>query len=95
MTEEKESKASKSSSTQETIANFRKLKEEIGADIDKLIFGFPQYRGLAPVVWILGVVFEDGRIHTIHPKDLNYSKKMLERMMQEIEKRIEQSENNT
>jgi hypothetical protein len=68
---DKESKGSKSSSTQETIANF-----------------FPQYRGLKPAVWILGIVFEDGRIHTIHPPDLSFAKIMLERMLKEVEKKL-------
>jgi hypothetical protein len=94
MSEDKESKGSKSSSTQETIANFRKLKEDICGSIDKLIFGFPQYRGLKPVVWILGIVFEDGRIHTIRPHDLKYAKQMLERMSEEIDKKINEAEEN-
>lgn len=92
MSDEKESKGSKSSSTQDTIANFRRLKEDICESIDKLLFGFPQYRGLKPTVWILGFVFEDGRIHTIRPHDLNYAKKLLERMAEEIDKKIKESE---
>ena len=88
MDEDKESKGSKSSSTQETIANFRKLKEEICDCTDRLIFGFPKYRGLKPAVWILGIVFEDGRIHTIHPPDLMFAKSMLERMLKEIDKKL-------
>jgi hypothetical protein len=39
-------------------------------------------------VWILGIVFEDGRIHTIHPPDLSFAKIMLERMLKEVEKKL-------
>jgi hypothetical protein len=86
MPKDKVSKGSKSSSTQQTIANFKKLKEEICECVDKLIFGFPQYRGLKHGAWMLGILFTDGKIHTIHPSDLELSKSMLRRMIEEIDK---------
>jgi hypothetical protein len=91
MADDKESKGSKSSSTQEALEGLRALQKSIKKDIDELIFKFPKYRGLKHVAFIIGIGFEDGSRHTIYPPDLKIARVLLESMNDEIQRRVEES----
>jgi len=91
MADNKESKGSKSSSTQEALENLRALQKSIKKDIDELIFKFPKYRGLKHVAFIIGIGFENGSTHTIYPPDLKVAQILLESMNDEIKRRLEET----
>jgi GTP1/Obg family GTP-binding protein len=85
-----ESEGSKSSSTQEALENLNRLIASIKDDIQKLLFSFPQFRGLKHKAFIIGVLFENDHLHTIHP-NLTLAHSMIKRMEAEIAKRLADS----
>jgi hypothetical protein len=85
----KESKGSKSSSTEGAVNELNRLQKVIGWDMDRLPFTHPNVKGKRFVGYVLGIVADDGYLHTIHPSDTRLAANMLERMADEIAGKME------
>jgi len=87
-----DSEGSRSSSTQDVLEGFRRIKNDVGDDLESLVFKFPKYRKLKLVGYIIAVEFDDGSDHTIYPKNLKMAKKLAEAMLEQVKRRIREAE---